>query len=567
MSPPITVSMIPGVVMNPHTLVNKLVPILYEDDHLLAVEKPVGVDAGGLASQSAAGLSEILSNVRGQGETFEPANRLSRYESGVLLLGKEPAIVSHIRAGLKLMRITQEYVAVVLGQMRVPRLTVGSGHTNTRGKRKQRMPKRARALAGAAAEARTTLSLIQQGEHRALVRCRTNVRNTHTLRAQLRSVQLRLLGDSLHDRSRRSISVELTCLHLSRITFYHPGINSKITLASEPPDAFKAITDGQRGFERALHAALVRRLTCMVKRDTDSYRLLTGNAEGVKGLVAEKYGLIVVLQVLGKPDAMTESLQQIARWYRDTLDADAVYMKRFVKDRLDVDEEATGKLRSPKPLVGKRMPEQIEIMERGLKFAIRPYDGFSVGLFLDHRDNRNRVRSMAKGKDMLNLFAYTCGFSLAAAAGGASTTVSVDLSPKHLEWGRANFKLNGLDWASHQFVCSDAFDYLRRAAGNSKAFDLIVLDPPTFAHGRKRKQDFSAVRDLPDLIAASVSLLRPGGVMMLSTSYRRMSLRGLRERIKQGAGRRRFKVIETPPLPVDFAVDPDHAKTIFARFE
>jgi len=211
------------------------------------------------------------------------------------------------------------------------------------------------------------------------------------------------------------------------------------------------------------------------------------------------------------------------------------------------------------------VPEDLEISECGLKYLVRPLVGSSAGLFLDHRDNRSRIRSMAEGKTVLNLFAYTCGFSVAAAAGGAGRTVSVDLSDKNLEWGLDNFRLNGLDPTRHEFIRADAAEYLRRAEKLGERFDLIILDPPTFAHGRKRGRSFSVARDLGDLVRASLGRLEPGGVMMILTNYRRMSVTSLREQVKRCAGRRRFRIIATPRLPADFAVDPDHAKTIFVR--
>ncbi len=587
--------------MNDDVLVNKLVPTLYEDDILLAVCKPAGVDTGGATGKVGAGLVEMLADVRGSGEKLLPINRLTRYESGVLLIGKNPAIVTDIRSRLRLMRIVQEYVGVVVGQMREPRLTIDSTSRGVEGvgtrlprtpaqirgsrlkrSRKTKPPSALRVERGRKEEGnvtgpRTTLRLIQPGKHRALVRCRTSVNNTHTLRAQLRSVRLRLLGDTLHDRSRRVDRPEQTCLHLERIAFHHPAAKAKINVTCKAPGVFKAVTDGQREVERALHAALTRRLRCLVEPDTDSYRLLTGDAEGVRGLTAEKYGRLVILQVHGESPAVRQSLVVVARWYRRMVGAGAVYAKLPAKGRAASDDQVGRSDRGaripvrpsnhdlPRPLLGQPVPEQFVVTERGLRFAIRPFEGLSVGLFLDHRENRTRVRSMAEGKDVLNLFAYTCGFSVAAGAGGAKSTVSVDISSKYLEWGQANFELNGLDLTDHRFFTADAADFLKRAKRQDMQFDLILLDPPTFAHGRKRKQDFSITRDLADLVAASMTLLRPDGVLMVSTSYRRLSMAGLRERIKEGAGGRKYKVLETPRLPVDFAADPDHAKTIFIR--
>jgi 23S rRNA (cytosine1962-C5)-methyltransferase len=376
-----------------------------------------------------------------------------------------------------------------------------------------------------------------------------------------------VLGDSFHDDSPRPKSPGLTCLHLTKMTFYHPGRKAKITVTSKPPAAMADAIEGRRDWSRPLHAALTRRLACVVDRQTDSLRLLTGDVEDVKGVVAEKYGQAVILQVRRDDPALTESLPDIARWYRDTLDVEAVYVKRFVKDRSGVDDKPPSSLHSPKPLAGKRMPPEIEIRERGLKFAIRLHEGFSVGLFLDQRENRARVRKTAGGKDVLNLFSYTCGFSVAAASGGASSTVSVDISPKHLEWGKANFALNSLDLSNHQFICSDAADYFKRARRQGKQFDLIIIDAPTFAHGRQRKQSFSIAKDLPFLIASGAELLRPGGQMMISTNNRKLSMPRFKELINEGAGTRHYRITSTPRLPPDFAIDREHAKTIFVRFE
>jgi 23S rRNA (cytosine1962-C5)-methyltransferase len=342
-----------------------------------------------------------------------------------------------------------------------------------------------------------------------------------------------------------------------------------MTIRSPAPAGFAVALRGERDVQRLLHAALTRRLPCFLEPKTDSCRLLTGPAEGLSGLIAEKYGPVVVLQVLEASPRWLEALPDVARWYRDLLRVQAVYVKRFVRDRTQPGEDLQEALRSPKPLLGEPAPPQVDIQERGLRFAVRPYDGFSVGLFLDQRDNRGRVREMSQDKDVLNLFAYTCGFSVAAAVGGAKSTISVDVSPKHLEWGRTNFTLNGIepavDSGDHQFIRSDAMEYLKRAKRQGKEFDIIILDPPSFAHGRKSKDDFSIIEDLAGLVSSAGEVLRSGGVMMVSTNHRKLSHRGLLDRVRQGSGTRRCEVLETPPLPPDFAVDPDHAKTVFVR--
>ncbi len=557
--------------MNVHPLLQKLIPVLFEDEQILAIGKPAGVDVGGLPNEDAIGLVEIVRNLRGRNEPLSPINRLSRFESGVLLLGKTPGVAARIRGMLKSFRLEQEYVAVVNGRMKTPTLQLDS----QRGPFAKKLEKRKRPVrpqpasnqAGrsAAPAVRTLLRRMEQGQHRTLIRCETTAPTTHALRAQLRSAGLRLVGDRVHDRAPRLMSHEDTCLHLACVRLPIAGRKEPLTIRSPASTGFAVALRGERDLPRLLHAALTRRLPCLLEPDTDCCRLLTGPSEGLSGLVAEKYGPVVVLQVLDSSPRLSEALPAIARWYRDFLRVQAVYVKRFVKDRAQLDDDLQEALRSPKPLLGEPAPPQIEIVERGLRFAIRPYDGFSVGLFLDQRDNRGCIRELSTGKDVLNLFAYTCGFSVAAAVGGAKSTVSVDVSPKHLDWGRTNFTLNNVDLAGHQFIRSDTMEYLKRAKRQGKEFDVIILDPPSFAHGRKPRNDFSILDDLAGLVRSANEVLRSGGVMMVSTNHRKLSRRGLMDRVRHGLGNRRCEVIATPPLPLDFAVDPDHAKTVFVR--
>jgi 23S rRNA (cytosine1962-C5)-methyltransferase len=309
----------------------------------------------------------------------------------------------------------------------------------------------------------------------------------------------------------------------------------------------------------------------VVAPELEAYRLLTGDAEDVPGLDVERYGSVLFMQVTQERESLSERFRQYAQWYREVLEIESVYVKRNIRRRsggasvwpVGAGDDDTG----AELIQGKPTPEEIGIREGRLRFLIRPQERHSVGLFLDHRDNRARILEMSEGKTVLNLFAYTCGFSLAAAVGGARSTVSVDLSSKHLEWGKSNFAMNGQTAEGHEFVQLDVFRYLERAAEQGRQFDLIVIDPPSFAHGRRRGQDFSVARDLEVVVGASLGLLSPHGVMMVSTNLRRMSMSAFKERIKEGVRGRRHRIVGTPPLPLDFAIDADHAKTVFIQFD
>ena len=176
------------------------------------------------------------------------------------------------------------------------------------------------------------------------------------------------------------------------------------------------------------------------------------------------------------------------------------------------------------------------------------------------------MRALSPGGHVLNLFAYTCGFSVAAAAGGASAVTSVDLGKARLEAGKVNFALNGLALENHTFICDEAFAYLARAKRQGRVFDLIIIDPPTFARAKRPKRSFALEKDLRALLAEALAVLNPGGTMLVCTNSRKASKRWLLDQVAAAAGSRRFTVTGAPPLPDDFAVDPHHARSVLVRF-
>ena len=559
-------------------LVDKLIPVLFEDKSLLAVSKPAGVDVGASAEGSTNGVAEILTSLKGRSGILHPVNRLSRYESGVLLFAKNEPTASTIRAALKSHRIVQLFEVLVSGAPKQQVTTIDSSHgasqgrrpTNPKGyfRRGGRETARGKEAAALLADrVRTVVRLVSRGEKSSLVRCQTSISTTHALRAQLRAVKLRAVGDRPTNPSHRKPNPEATCFHLAEIRFVHPGKDATITVKSKTPPSFSSVVGGRVDITRRLTAALARRLPLIDRHDTDAYRLLTGDAEDVKGLVAERFGDVVVLQASGDYPGLKTLLRPAASWYQETLGVRAVYVKHFARNRTAIDEAQSASQFSPRPLIGQETDPAIKVRERGLTYMVHPYDGFSVGLFPDQRDNRSTIRKLAAGKDVLNLFAYTCSFSVAAAAGGAASTVSVDLSGKTLDWGRENFAANHLPLDGHSFITADVMDFLKRARREDRSFDVVIVDPPSFAHGRKRGRSFSIARDLPELLSGVVALLRPKGVLMLSTNHRRSRLPELRRFMKQGAGGRRFHVLETPKLTSDYAMDPDHAKTLIVQFE
>ena len=164
------------------------------------------------------------------------------------------------------------------------------------------------------------------------------------------------------------------------------------------------------------------------------------------------------------------------------------------------------------------------VEENDLKFIVNLDDYLDTGLFLDHRDVRVMVRDMSKDKDVLNLFAYTGSVSVYAAAGGAKSVTTIDMSNTYLEWARQNFKLNNFTSEQYQFIKSDCIKWLKEQDSRSKTYDLIFLDPPTFSNSKSMDSVFDMQRDHAFLIKRCMRSLSLGGVLIFSNNFRKFKL-------------------------------------------
>ncbi|NUE66777.1 class I SAM-dependent methyltransferase [Snodgrassella sp. ESL0253] len=164
------------------------------------------------------------------------------------------------------------------------------------------------------------------------------------------------------------------------------------------------------------------------------------------------------------------------------------------------------------------------IHEYGRAFWVNLDKYLDTGLFLDHRNTRQKIGCMAAGKRFLNLFAYTGSFSVYAGTGGALSSETVDLSNTYLQWARRNFELNGLDMGAHQIVRADVFQYLQMAAEERKQFDLIVMDPPSFSNSKKMLDILDIQRDQEKLVDGAMRLLSPQGILFFSNNLRSFTL-------------------------------------------
>jgi 23S rRNA (cytosine1962-C5)-methyltransferase len=256
-------------------------------------------------------------------------------------------------------------------------------------------------------------------------------------------------------------------------------------------------------FKERITAAAAQRRALLDGAATDACRLLHGESDGLPGVVADRYGDTLVLQLTSAgaerwreaiADALLEATGASRIWERS--DAEVRTLEGLAP--------ATGPLRGP------REPTRVVVSEQGIRFEVDLERGHKTGFYLDQRGNRLRMRHLAQGRDVLDGFCYTGGFALSAAAGGARSVFALDSSAEALALGQANARLNGLsgiDW-----VGGDVFQMLRHLRDARRQFDLIVLDPPKFAPTAAHVA--KAARAYKDINLLAFKLLRPGGLLM-----------------------------------------------------
>lgn len=299
-----------------------------------------------------------------------------------------------------------------------------------------------------------------------------------------------------------------------------------------------------------------------------AYRAFSGAADGVEGVFLDVYGEGAVLMVYegAAPAGFAASPAEAAVALEVLRPAGvrAVYVKPFARDRSRLGGALPPVVTDSKPAAGESLPEALLVREDRWSLEVRLYDGLSTGLFLDQRANRRwaaewvarRARANAAGRTpaVLNTFAYTCAFSVAAATGGAATT-SVDVSARYLEWGKRNFAHNGLEPAGHRWARMDTFEFFQYARRKQLRYDLVILDPPSFGSGNKRRgiRPWSAVEGYGRLVHEAATLLVPGGAILASTNTAELCRPGrLRGEIVRALGGEPTW-LALPPPPPDFA--------------
>jgi 23S rRNA (cytosine1962-C5)-methyltransferase len=292
-------------------------------------------------------------------------------------------------------------------------------------------------------------------------------------------------------------------------------------------DARKNIDAGF--FAERVRQALAERRALIDLTDTDSFRLLHGEGDGLPGVVVDLYGRYAVLKLYSA--GLTPYRGLIVEALKAAVPELVGILGRDEVGRDDVEEDegrGTGRM-----LWGQEAPELLSIRERGATFQVDAWRGQKTGFFLDQRENRHLIRRLAKGRDVLNCFCFSGGFSVNAALGGARSVFSVDLDPDAVALARENFTRNGLPAEKHDFLAADVFKLLASFREEGRTFDLIILDPPAFAKSQRAVE--AAIDGYASLNRQALALLRPGGLLATASCSARVSPEAFMGAVKEAA--------------------------------
>lgn len=293
----------------------------------------------------------------------------------------------------------------------------------------------------------------------------------------------------------------------------------------------------------SIDAALAKRAPLLTK-DTNAVRLIDGTGDGFPGVFLETYAGHWLLSTTSG-----NIPPQVREWLiRQNV---SCHWKRLDQHQKE----------SPTLLHGAETTGPFLILENGIRYEISFQSGYSQGIFLDQRDNRAEVRRLMRPSlRLLNTFAYTGAFSVAAAMAGAETT-TLDLSQTYLDWAKRNFTHNAFDPSAHHFCKGDTFHWLRRFAKQGRVFDAIVLDPPTFSRDEKGKV-FRVEENFGELAALAAKVLAPDGWLLCCTNFRGISPRDFERQLLSSLPKS-MKARHTP-MPADFTGDP-YLKSVWLR--
>ena len=503
--------------------------VLFEDQHLLIVNKPAGINTHRPDPYTTDGIYDWFRKTPHRNE-LSTLHRLDKETSGILVFGKTTLANQSLTDQFAKRKVKKTYLLltdrletlahsgkdsfIVRGQIirdgnsyRAQELKVPSSPSKSR-----RIPDLAE----------THFKIVEKGRHCILLEAHPLTGRTHQIRIHAAWKGFPILGDELYGGT--SFGGGL-CLHAFQIEFIHPATGE--ALCFKVPAPFS--TENAWGI--AKRAVQTRNAFYSPDDQTNAYRLFHGSSDGFPGVYMDKLADRLLLSTAGSLSNSKQSSQilHLAKAVLAESKATSLWQKTLLKQpgKNSLQESSAQLIFSNQKT--QEQAADFEILENGIRYKLSFSEGYSFGIFLDQRENRRRILNRSVNPDfplcgsnlnepleLLNAFAYTCAFSVCGAKAGFHTT-SLDLSRKYLEWGKENMSLNGIDPSEHDFIYGDVFTWRKRLKNKGRLFDLVILDPPTFSRS-KESGTFKAERDLPRLSREWAELVKPYGFMLISTN-------------------------------------------------
>lgn len=317
-------------------------------------------------------------------------------------------------------------------------------------------------------------------------------------------------------------------------------------------------------FKKKLIVALNKRTSLFNDDSTTAFRVFNGEGDGIGGLIIEYFDGYYVINWYSK--GIYKFRDEVINSLKTIVDFKGIYQKkRFSEDGKYIEQDDF--------IMGERAEDPIIVKENDVNFAVYLNDGAMVGVFLDQREVRKNIRDYySKGKTVLNTFSYTGAFSVFAAIGGAKKTTSVDLANRSLAKTIEQFSINGIDYEAQEIVVEDVFKYFKYAVKKELKFDLVILDPPSFAKSKDFR--FSADKDYKDLLKQAITVTEDRGVIVASTNCSSFNMDKFKEFIEDAfkESKGKYKILEEYTLPFDFATisefkEGNYLKVVFIKKE
>ncbi|WP_066498618.1 class I SAM-dependent rRNA methyltransferase [Abyssisolibacter fermentans] len=294
--------------------------------------------------------------------------------------------------------------------------------------------------------------------------------------------------------------------------------------------------------------------------NTTAFRVFNGEGDGIGGLTIDYYDGYYLINWYS--EGIYRYKNQVVKALNELTEFKGIYQKkRFKTGGKYIDDDDF--------ICGKRGEFPIIVKENGVDFAVCLNEGAMVGFFLDQREVRKTIKeNYAKGKTVLNTFSYTGAFSVFCAMGGAKKTTSVDLANRSKEKTIEQFSINDIDYYKHDIIVEDIFNYFKYAAKKQLKFDMVILDPPSFA--KSKKYTFSASKDYKDLLKQAIAITKEKGTIVASTNCSSFNmdkfLKFINDAFKETS--KRYKIVEKFSLPTDFKTikqykEGDYLKVVF----